>query len=159
MVKENEAAADPMDARRSADRPASATSAVEHTGSETGLELPESRKVEPPDFDTKANPNDFYVPYAALEHNEVHSGSEVQVSRRKGENQLRGYLTAMLALLRNLGVVNFLVFGMVTEGTVVIVTCAWVEELRRESESDEVGTQYSHVRYTTLSSPICRLYT
>lgn len=140
MVEENEAAAGPMDTRRSADRPASVTSAVEHTGSNTDIELPESRKVEPPDFDTKANPNDLYVPYAVLEYKKLHSGSQVQVSRRKGANQLRGYLTAMLALLRYLEVINFLVFGMVTEGTVVIVTCAWVEKLRGNSKSDEVGT-------------------
>lgn len=48
--------------------------------------------------------------------------------REQGMNQLRAYLVAALKFLHALGIIHFLVWGFVTEGTVGTVVFAWCEE-------------------------------
>lgn len=67
--------------------------------------------------------SDLHLPFMLAEYKK-----ENVSHREQGRNQLRAYLVAALKFLHALGIINFLVWGFVTEGTVGTVVFAWCEE-------------------------------
>lgn len=89
---------------------------------ETDFSDPRGKEKEGLDLDT--NSCDLYVPLIIVKNKT--SSDEYE---RKGGNQLKGCLTSGATYLEHLGVQNFQLFGILTEGTVSVVTCAWNDTL------------------------------
>lgn len=94
------------------------------------------------------HPTDMYVPFLAVEYKK--DNPEVP---RKGPNQLRVYNTAMSKFLSHLGIIRFPVFGLLTEGTVGVVTCTYTEHLSDDSfpATDKACPVFLHVSPLVLT--------
>ncbi|KAI0312287.1 hypothetical protein OF83DRAFT_1146859 [Amylostereum chailletii] len=70
------------------------------------------------------------LPLLVCEYKKNKSGYDGQ-----GPNQIRMYLTSMVKFLGILGIYNFHVYGLLTEGTVGGVICAWMTEPLKDTPS------------------------
>lgn len=81
---------------------------------------------------TDVHSTDLFVPFLAVEYKK--EGPE---PHRKGPNQLRICTTAISKFLSHLGITRFPIFGLLTKGTIGLVTCTYTVPL---SEDDNSGS-------------------
>lgn len=93
------------------------TNLTSDAGSDDNFANPRKDKEE---SHIESNTADLYAPLIVIEHKKTFNKSD-----RTGENRLRGYQTAASTYLEHLGLLKFPLFGMLTEGTVGVVTCSW----------------------------------